>query len=229
MKNKVVKIIVIVFLFLLSKQFGLSQSFLNLDFESANLSGYSPGSHNVPINAALLGWNGYFVTSTTTNQATQVWYDDLSSGGAAISVNDTNNGFGPAIPLQGKYSVYLFGGSGNVSATISQTGSVPVGTKSLLMDVNQYFGFVVTLGGQTVNMVPLQLFSNYTLYGGDISAYSGQLVQLTITAPPTSTPNAVLLDNIVFSSSAVPEPNTLGLTILGGLLFGFPRWRKFLR
>jgi hypothetical protein len=222
---KILSVIVAIAL-LAGKQTGVPQSFANLNFESANLSGYSPGSQNVPINLALPGWSGYFLTSTITNQTAQVWYDEMSLGGYAISVNDTNNGFGTVIPLQGKYSTYLFGGSGNVSARISQTGLVPGGTKTLLMDVNQYFGFGVTLGGQTINMVPLQTFNNYTLYGGDISSFSGQLAELSITAPPTGVPNAVLLDDIVFSTQAIPEPNGMSLFGVGALLLGFLRRRN---
>ena len=30
---------------------GFAQSFVNLNFESANFSGYAPGSPNVPINS----------------------------------------------------------------------------------------------------------------------------------------------------------------------------------
>jgi hypothetical protein len=201
---------------------GFSQGFQNLNFESAKLSGYSPGSQNVPTSAALPGWSAYFTTSTLTNQVAQNWYDDISLGGVAISVNDTNTGFG-FVPIQGRYSAYLFGGSGNGSAVISQTGLVPSGAKSLLMDVNQYFGFIVTLGGQTINMVPLQVFSNYTLYGGDVSSFSSQLSLLSITAPPTGVPNPVLLDNIQFSAESIPEPTGRALFTFGALLLSFFR------
>jgi hypothetical protein len=34
------------------------------------------------------------------------------------------------------------------------------------------------------------------------------------------------LDNIQFSSTAVPEPSELALGALGALLLGFRRWRK---
>ncbi|MGP8236267.1 MAG: PEP-CTERM sorting domain-containing protein [Limisphaerales bacterium] len=37
--------------------------------------------------------------------------------------------------------------------------------------------------------------------------------------PPIGGPSGLLLDDISFSPNAVPEPNTLALTALGGLLF----------
>jgi hypothetical protein len=156
-------VILPVALLLIGNQFGSAQGFQNLDFESANISGYSPGSQNVPVSAALPGWAASFVTGTSTNVATQVWYDGISFGGAGISVIDTN---APIFsPLQGKYSAFLFGGAyGNTalaSAGISQSGLVPTGTESLLIDAYvSGASFIVTLGGQTINMTLLQGFSN---------------------------------------------------------------------
>ena len=94
------------------------------------------------------------------------------------------------------------------------------------MDVNAGYGFTVTLGGQTINMVPLQAFPAYTTYGGDVSGLAGLVAQLSVTAPPTGVPNAVLLDNIRFSSQFVPEPGIFGLCALGALLLG---WRVLAR
>ena len=201
--------------------------FQNLDFESANVAGYSPGSSDVPITSALPGWIGYYASSTSTNVAAQVWYDGISLGGAVISVIDSLSG---ERPLQGTYSVALFGGGSLIgeftSSTISQTGLVPAGTKSLLLD--GYGGsmpFVVTLGGQTINMTALQTFSNYTVYGGNIpSALAGQSETLSLTepAPPQNPPSFFELDNIQFSNLPTPEPGVLGLWALGALILG---WR----
>jgi PEP-CTERM motif-containing protein len=209
-------------------QAAFGQSFVNLDFESANVSGYPRGSY-VPISSALPGWSGYFTSSTATNQTMQVGYDFISLGGNVISVNDSNTGFGFA-PIQGKFSAVLFGGEyvgGGVtyySATISQTGLIPNGTASLLVDAN-YFGipFVVMLGGQTISMVPLQTFPNHTLYGGDISSFGGQVATLSFTEPPAQ-PSELVLDNIVFSPLAIPEPGIFGLFGFGALLLG---WRLY--
>jgi len=205
-----------------------SQGFINLNFESANVSGYSPDSSDVPTTSALPGWTVYYSNSSGTNAATQVWYDGISLGGAIISIIDTN---APSFsPIQGKYSAFLFGGGTSenlLSASISQTGLVPVGTQSLLFDAYvSGNSFNVMLGGQTINMTPLQTFANYTLYGGNIpSNFAGQSELLSFTEPPATgtQPSMFELDNIQFSSSVVPEPSTLALCALGGL---FLAWRN---
>jgi hypothetical protein len=56
---------------------------------------------------------------------------------------------------------------------------------------------------------------NYTVYGVDVSPFAGETGQLLFTAPIQ---NFVLLDNIQFSSSPVPEPSSLCLIGLGGIM-----------
>jgi hypothetical protein len=208
-------------------------TFQNLNFESANIAGYPPGSGDVPISAALPGWSGFYGNSPTS----QVSYDGISLGGDVISVID--NQAPSYAPLQGTYSVFLFGGGAPsvISAEITQTGLVPAGTRSLLFD-GYVSGapFVVTLGGQTINMVPLETFPSsgstpaYSLYGGNIpSAFAGQSETLTFTepAPANSPPSMFELDNISFSPNTVPEPSPLALTGIGALLFAL--YRRFAR
>jgi hypothetical protein len=206
-------------------QNGEAQEFVNLDFESANVSGYPPNSMDVPVTSALPGWSAYGINSSGTNALAQVGYDFISLGSAGTSVIDSS---APSfLPLQGEYSAFLFGSLvpsfvGD-TAVISQTGLVPNGTMSLLMDVYAFDNFEVTLGGQTINMIPLQTFSNYTLYGGDISSFAGHNETLSLIAPPTGEPNGVEFDSIVFSPSSVPEPGEFVLVTLGALLLGFLR------
>lgn len=196
-------------------------TFENLDFESANIAGYPVNSSHVPITLAIPGWSGFY----GTNQTSDVWYDGVSLGGVMISVVDSNVAQYGFSPLQGKFSAALFGGIGGIgtplAATISQTGLVPAGTKSLQAiwwseDGNP----VVTLGGQTINMVPLASYPTYTLYGGDISSFAGEVETLSITEPPPAqgSPSMLELDNIQFSDQAIPEPGVFGLFALGALV-----------
>jgi hypothetical protein len=206
-----------------------AQGFVNLDFESANVSGYSPGDSSVPIANAFPGWTAIFASSLNTNTPSLVGYDVISLGGPAISINDSKSIFAP---IQGSYSALLFGGGSNplYSSTISQTGLVPVGTQSLLFDAYvSGASFVVTLGGQNINMIPLEAFANYTLYGGNIpSNMAGQVETLSFTEPPATgtQPSMFELDDIQFSPSPIPEPDILGLSALGGVFLGFCRWRS---
>lgn len=194
------------------------QGFVNLDFEAANVSGFPPGSSDVPVSSAFPGWTA----SYGTNVVNLVWYDAISIGGAIISVNDSNTGFGFA-PLSGNYSAYLFGQGGpqGISSSLSQTGLVPLGTRSLQMEVGiSAATFVISLGGQTVNMIPLSTTSAYTIYGGDVSSFAGKVATLELTAPPPAqgSPSFFLVDDIVFSPNAVPEPSARGIAALGLLI-----------
>ncbi len=211
-----------------------SQGFVNLNFESAQIpNGTSQGSL-ISTNSGIPGWTASsFQPQSGTQEVSQVFYDVISLGGAEISINDTNTS-ASFVPLQGRFSVFLFGGSFQQSVTISQRGLVPNGSQSLQMQIStdgyvRPIGqFVVALNGEAISMVPLATFPTYTLYGGDASSFENQLATLDITASAVQSgpgPNPILLDGIVFSSQAIPEPGTLCLLVLGTLILGF-RWKR---
>lgn len=200
-----------------------SQGFVNLNFEAANVVGLSPGS-TLSAASAFPGW---------TLSITPPFYDGVSLGGAMISVNDANTGFGGFSPIEGNFSAILTGGAFNTPATISQTAVVPDDTLSVQIMVRTFQrvdAFQVMMGGQVVLLVPVGSGSGYTLYGGDVSAFSGLNSTLSITAFGVSgiSPNAVVLDNIQFSNQPIPEPSVLGLICFGflGLAFFQQRIRK---
>jgi hypothetical protein len=117
----------------------------------------------------------------------------------------------------------------DTSSIIGQTGLVPSGTMSLQVKMSWFYAApVITLGGQTVSMVPLATFPSYTLYGGDVSSFAGQVATLIITEPPPAygliPPSYVFLDDIVLSPQVVPEPSIFALSALGALLLG---WRVY--
>jgi hypothetical protein len=226
--------IITLFLLLFLGFTGFSQSFVNLNFESAKVSAYSPWNDNVPITNALPGWSAYITDGTQTNTFAQVWYNDVSLGGAAISLVDSNSLSHSFGPLAGKYSVILFGGGGPSSSlgwasSISQTAVVPADAKSLLVLASVVgASFTVTLGNEIINMVPVGGVPNED-YGGSIPLnLVGQSETLTFTeSPPSGVPPSWLdLDNIQFSSTAIPEPSVFGLSVMGGLFLTWRRWRK---
>ena len=238
MKSKLISIIFTAALLSLAEA-GFAQGFVNLNFESANIPMSTETGWPIPFSEGLPGWTGYFISSTATNQALQAVYDGIPLSGNTIAIvdaNDANVGFGFP-PIQGNYSVFLCGGYGNggsvYAAQISQSGLVPSGTKSIQFEAmtNYSLPFSVTLGGQAIDMSPLGVFSNYTLYGGNIaSSLAGQIETLSITesAPPYGSPGASYfgLDNISFSTQSIPEPSSFALAALGALFLGFCRRRR---
>ncbi len=202
---------------------GLAQgTFVNLNFEAANLSPVPPGQSGGYVSSldAIPGWTGLI----GTNQVTQVLHNDLTLGNASIDVIGPYWSGGGII--EGQYTVVLQpgvnpGGGGYTSASISQTGLVPADARSLQFRAGVFSPISVSLGGRSLSLAALGTGPYYTLYGADISWFAGQTGALVITAlaGPNTTDS---FDSFVFSSMPVPEPGALGLSALGALLLG---WR----
>jgi hypothetical protein len=210
-------------------------TFQDLDFESASIPSGTPKGSAFPVSEAFPGWTAFFITDTGTYSQQEVNYDAISLGGVTISIVDMNFPISAWGPYQGKYSAFLWGGGqpspvppvGLASAGLSQTAVVPAGTESLQFDAYVAGApFVVTLGGQTIAMTLMQSFTHYGLYEGNIpSGMAGQTETLSFVEPPAigTQPSEFEFDNISFSPNAVPEPSTLALAGLGGLLFALYR------
>jgi len=212
-------------IFLLAEPCIFGQGFINLNFEQANVSGYAVNSSSVPVTSAFPGWQAYYGGTMKS----EVWYDATSLGGNIISIWDANTQGTYAI--SGKFSAALFA-SLNVSSSISQTGTVPVGTESLTVDIAANSdAFSVSLGGDTLSLTALfeggTVNNPYTLYGADISSFAGLTSQqLTITCLAGGDPNGMIVDNIQFSSSPVPEPGVMALAAFAAASVGVGLRRK---
>ncbi len=177
---------------------------------------------------AIPGWSAIPLLGDTHGNML-IFYNAVSLGGAMVALDDNNN-TSPK-PIQGNYSVYLFGASSYAppaeqhSASIGQTATIPITAESLTFLAGDLFGTLqVTFNGLPINYVVTGSSANYNVYAADISAYAGQYGQLLFTAPVNT---RGILDNIQFSSSPVPEPGVSALTALGTVLLGCRRrWKR---
>jgi hypothetical protein len=203
------------------------QSFVNLNFENAIItpdpsSPYYPDA--VYASDAIPGW-----TATGFIGPTDIYYDNLTLGAPCVAIDDSN-GLYDSPPIDGAFSIILYGGGGPLTgASISQTGIVPASAESILFKAQYAVAMggtlQVSLGGQTIPFSALSTGSNYTLYGGNVSAFAGQSEQLIFSAS-AGVNNIWTIDDIQFSPSPVPEPTEFALATLGILLLGFRRWRN---
>jgi hypothetical protein len=221
---KTIKHKTIALLLILLGQHGQAQGFVNLDFEDATIV-YDPdyGPNGVYASYAIPGW-----TAGGYSGPIAVLYNTASIGSASVSILDSN-GYPPAI--DGAYSVYLYGGGTSPLASISQTADVPPSTEAIFFEAQHYSltsgtgTLQISLGGQSLPFYQISTGPNYTLYGGNIpSVMAGQSEQLIFSVLQGE--NFWNIDDIQFSSTAIPEPSSVALGALGALLLGFRRWRN---
>jgi hypothetical protein len=223
MKIKTTLVSPIILIFALSAY--AQGNFQNLDFESAQIIPLTQGAdyppYSVATTNAVPGWTVFYGGTPQS----QITYNDPALGSTFVNLWATNGQ-----QISGNFSVLLQGGGTASSASISQTGLVPAGTQSLLFEAQRFGAGIgalqVFLGGQNLSFVALSSGANYTLYGVDVSAFAGQTEQLEFSALESIYGNNWNIDNIQFSSTAVPEPSALALTALGAVMLGFRRWLK---
>jgi hypothetical protein len=200
-------------------------SFQNLDFEAANVSQIQPPGM-VNTTNALPGWTvsfGYGPTGNSRIQQDQVAFNSLDPWiPQAILVGTNGTGTG-VFPIQGDFGVLLqamnMPGYQWHDVSISQTAIVPTNAQSILFEAQPGAEtFLVSMNSQNIPYEAMTTGANYTLYGGDISAFAGQSAELEMSVlVPFSDPSGWNIDSIGFSTQPVPEPSTFAL---GGLALG---------
>ncbi len=205
-------------------------SFVNLDFESARLPVLPVGQGSVASSTnAFPGWTCYLGTA----QQESVLYNAFTAGSAAISILGPNFEVGPAI--EGSFDAVLMAGQslgGTVSASMSQTGIVPIFSQSIQFKavVSPLEAHLITLSmdGVPISLQPIATAPTYTIFGGNIALFAGQAATLTISALPPFGVGSFnfVFDSISFSSVAVPEPSTLVLFVLGFSVLWHRLWRR---
>jgi hypothetical protein len=204
----------VVALFILSAR---GQRFQNLNFESAqNLPENPPipDGVNVAATNALPDWTVYDGSLALS----YIYYVSNTLGYEANVELE-----GGSLALSGNYSVGLY-----LNSSISQTALVPGNAEPLQFEF-QGPGpggsrgaslFSVTLGGQSLSLSALSDGPDYIEYGANIPAdLDGQMEALTFLCQGGGSGD-VLLDNIEFSTSPIPEPSEYALLGLGAILVG---------
>ena len=197
-------------------------TFQNLNFELAD-----PVSSGDPSEVTAASAFPFWTVTIGGVLQSQVSYNGGSLGAPEVTL------LGPPPPppgnpvIDGNYSVLLTGSGVPSLPAISQTGLIPAGTQSLLFEAAPGLGTLdVLVGSQIVPITAVGSGANYTLYGANISAWADDTEELTFSAQDTTSGlNNWVIDDISFSTQAVPEPNPFALTGVGGLLFAL--YRRF--
>ena len=209
--------------------------FQNLDFELANLPTLPPGQlgGSVLTVDGMPGWT----TFVGVVQVTSILHNQEYLDTASVSVLGPNYAYGPI--LEGQYTGFLQAGydpfstslSDRASASISQTGTVPLGTESIHITTGaNTTGLQITFAGFLIPLVVIESTPNYSIFAGDFSSVAGSSGELQLTALPVAFYNGfnrIYLDDIQFSSIPIPEPSTPSLFVLGVLLLVGCRLKGF--
>ncbi|HUD49180.1 MAG TPA: PEP-CTERM sorting domain-containing protein [Candidatus Baltobacteraceae bacterium] len=206
-------------------------TFENLNFEQASPvpvvgSPYYP--YAVTTASAVPFWTVYYGNTPQS----QILYNTMSLGAPEVDLFGPNNGVGDPGVIDGNYSVGLKSGFGPgfvpQSVSLWQNGTMPANAESLEFDAANFGGgtpLSVSFAGDNLTLFVLSSAvapsgQPYSVYGANIAPYAGQTGQLEFTA---TFYNWVELDDISFSTQAIPEPSPLALTGIGGFLFALYR------
>ena len=183
-------------------------NFQNLDFEAARIV-LNP---NLATTNALPGWSAF----SGTNELASIPYNQFS--------------IVPEVGLYGSNSFVVIGGNFDVllsqDGSITQTGLVPDDAASLLFKGSwtSLTPVSVSLGGLNLSYTSISNTPEYTLYGADISMFAGQTASLKFFSASLS---LYFIDDVLFSSQAIPEPSSLALLGFGAVLLAGHVFRRF--
>ncbi|MEI7728569.1 MAG: PEP-CTERM sorting domain-containing protein [Verrucomicrobiota bacterium] len=202
--------------------------FINLDFESAQVGNLAAGQGEfVQVSNAFPGWKFYVGNEERPN----AYHNGSSLGANSVSILGPNFG-APNQILSGNYTALLQGAYNynldRASASLAQVGEVPDWANSIQFKLSAWPGdFRISLAGNNLPLFVVETNAAYKVMGADVSWYKGAACELRFTSfyQGVQYVNYDLLDDIVFSSDAVPEPGTLALWCVGGLI-GYTLGRK---
>ena len=191
------------------------QTFTNLDFESAVVVSNDPTFGFLDWGLAVPGWSHSLGSDTgavyygSTHVGQTQWFrliDVITSPGNA--------------PLQGQYSMQFSSGRSStnppgpwVSAFLAQTGAVPSNALSLRFLATG--PLAVAIDGLTVPIIS----TGQNAFGVDLVPYAGSTVELRFINSSQQFFDPVMLDQVSFSTTPIPEPESW-LLLSAGLALG---------
>jgi hypothetical protein len=203
-------------LFLGSVAPAFAQQFQNLDFQEAGL--FVPTNQPAGFIDPALAFPGWTVGGGGPGAfSLSTFYNLTTLSGSGISLFYWGQGH-PDI-LDPYFISLEFHGFG-APPTLSQTGLVPTNAKSIILDSDAIPRNITVL----LNGVAVPMYATGGMLVGDVSAFAGELAQLTFSMPggvssATNQINDVYdIYSVSFSASPVPEPGSLALVGLGSLL-----------
>lgn len=203
-----------------------AQTFQNLDFEG-QWSDYSiPDwtANYYPYNLPNGGYQSYPPAATSL-----VWPNDQAPGNIDQSsiglIDDNSTAYGPTV-IDGSQSLYISTAeafNGGEPSSISQVGTIPKTAKSILF-LAADLGTVssgsppmlgLSFGGNqlSVQEVLPPTSGGVIEYGADLSAYSGQTGELTLSLSGADVWGEI--DDIQFSAATVPETKAFPIVTAG--------------
>jgi hypothetical protein len=209
------------------------QQFVNLSFESADVSGAAPPFYTVPLTNGVPGWqaSGFYHLRNglgTFSISQNVYFNTTDLDQITLGIYNSSNSSPSIHPVFGNYSAYIeadLGSVDNSQLSLAQSGLVPADAQSLRFRVMPYSSMSgvaaqlsVVLGGQPLSLNVLSVQPTYQIMGADISPYANTLAQLRFDVNAAyfslGGPNVLVgigLDNITFSSTQIPEPSSVAL------------------
>jgi hypothetical protein len=194
-----------------------SQTFTNLDFESAVVQLNDPMFGFLDWNLAAPGWHHSGGMSTEW-----IYYgmEHIGLNQYFLLMDSNSPSYAPNTQLAGAYSLALASGVSNmppdttwVFAFISQSGNVPASARSIRL-LARGGPFQLLLGGGEIELRGL----GGNAFAGDISPFAGRLAELKIMNTSTNVHEPTVLDNIVFSPDPAPGRADLQIDLYAGLL-----------
>jgi PEP-CTERM motif len=188
-----------------------SQGYVNLNFEDAGTNAIDPNAMFLAWNVGAPGWQHAGVASPF------IGHNTVGTGGTA-SYFLVDSSCTSLSPMMGNYSFALINGhlsptdpnSQFIMTWIAQSGTIPANAHSFEI-LATGAPFSVTLNGTDIPMTSL----GGNLYGGDVSDFAGQSVPLLIQNDSTQPGTILLLDDLQFGPTPVPEPASITLLAAG--------------